>query len=331
MSVTERTDLGTQFSDAALEAAVSETLPSYERADAPSDPPVEASTEAGHADAPAGTEPPTPPASPAEAPAPSPKTTHPKSWKGTEDEWQAFRAEQNRRNDTAQAQARREADRARQAEERAALLDAQLKARDAAYQEILTQAYQDPRTVQEKIAASQMQGNDLYQWNAQQRAAQEAAALAAAAQQETVQSAAQRERDYDALRTFSEHLLPLEREAVRAGIDDLDVEALLKDAMASDDLADDVALTYTVDEATRQRLVNRIYREASKAVTAQIAAAKAAKAAATPPPTETKAGRQTLLGGSAGHGTVAEFSPEAAEKAIDDFYRGQAWEKRRTA
>lgn len=345
----ESDDLAALFSDAALEQAAKDFYaprPSSEASPAPSD--------QGRAAAPAETAPEAPPAKAEQAPVtpapaaeakaetpaePPARTTYPKSWKGTEEEWQAFRAEQNRARDREANELRAAREREQQLADRLAILEAQIATRDTTYADTAREFYlrqgyapeQAEELVQRDLAADRQRGNDRYVTERDQRARQAQIEAERQRGELTVQEAAQKQAELDARITYSNNLLPLQQAAIRAGLDDLDVNGLLEEALTSDDLAPLVESTYVVPEQQRQRLVERIYKDASRMVRERIAEAKAAHDAATAPKEDTTKGRQTVLGAPVGHNIQQDWSDDAVIGNIDDYYKSRPWEQTRAA
>lgn len=334
MSVTTPTNDLALGSDAALEAALAELDLPASSGETPSPAPTRAerATTTASTDA-------APPATSTEAdpPAPEPatpaaRTTYPKAWKGTEDEWQAFRAEQNRatnrERDRAEATAKEKAELA----DRLTFLEAQLAARDRAYGGILTQAQFDEQQVRERLLASQAEGNEGY-WAARterDRLAAEAATVEAA--QQAGQATAAQSAEADAKLTYATHLVGVTEYASQHGVSGLDYAALYSAAFADPDTADDIAETHTpgISAERHERLVKRIYARADAYLRTQIDAAATAKAQAAAPRPDTAAGRQTALGGTAAAsgGPVADYSAAGIDRELNDYYTRVGWGKK---
>ena len=310
--------------------------PARERAAAPSEPAVDATTTAperapatpGTDAPPASTAEPTESAEPA---APAVRRTHPKGWQGTEEEWQAFRAESNRKANEERDRANKEAAQRQALEDRMAFLEAQLQTRDSEFQHFLEQGYQDPERAAQILNASRQQGTDAYLMTKQEREAQEAAHAATAQDRETITSAVVAAAKAHAKEVFNDHLSEIIAYAGEQGVAGLNLKAALEDQLLSDDLGALTALSneYHYEDPRAIDLTERIYKMAIPKVRAEIDAAAQAKAATQQPKPGSDAARQTAGGGSTSGGGQPWQAPtyESITSNLDGYYKKVGWGK----
>lgn len=257
---------------------------------------------------------------------PASRATYPKWWKGTEEEWQAARAESNRTANRERDRADKEAAARQTLEERLAYLESQIGVRDGSFADLAAQAYGDPQRAQLLLDADRQRGNDAYLTAKQQRDAEavraQAAADAAAESARTVEQSAEAVRKT----LYADNLVLANEYADGRGVVGLKASDTLLAEFAKPANARLLAISQdaSVSAEAAEAATAEIYERAHASWRALVDAASVAKAGATQGEDETSKGRKTALGtNSSPTGNLDEWTPEAATRALTDYYAEQ--------